>query len=105
MPRRIVIIAWGALGVVVLVLAVALARVGTELDEAKLERMSRQTDVDDLEQEVDDLTDEQQQLQAKVDEQLKTIEQLKADLERTRAQTVPVPASPQAPTASETTAP
>ena len=84
--RRKTIIGFGILGVVLIILTGALASVGTNLDKARIERADLQSEVDDLNQEVDTLTEDRQKLQTQVDEQLKSIEQLKADLERTRHQ-------------------
>ena len=84
--RRGTIIGFGILGVVLVILAGALASVGTNLDKTRLERDDLQFEVDNLNQEVDTMTEDRQKLQTQVDEQLKSIEQLKADLERTRNQ-------------------
>ncbi len=83
--RRGVIIALSVMGVLLVVLAVALAKVGTDLDLVRIERDDLQYYVEDLEQELDLLTSERGELQQHVDEQLKTIEQQKIELERARA--------------------
>ena len=83
LPQRTVLI-WAALGVAVVGLAVGLARVGSQLDSEKLERQDLEAEVDDLEQDVDALTEERDTLQRQTDEQLKSIEQLKVELERSR---------------------
>ena len=82
--KRRVIIALSIMGVVLVILALALASVGTELDQARIDRDDYQFQVDDLQQEVDGLTQERQKLQQRVDEQLKTIEQWKGQQEHAR---------------------
>ena len=84
--RRGMIIAVAILGVLVVILAVALAKVGSDLDSERIDRQDLQTQTTDLEQEVDSLSFERDTLQEQTNEHLKTIEQLKADLERHRAQ-------------------
>ncbi len=79
----------GGVVVVVVVLGVALARVGTQLDEVRIDQADLESEVEELEIELDGALEERDALQTKVDEQLKAIEQLKAELERTRAQAPP----------------
>lgn len=84
--RRGMIIGVAVLGVLVVILAVALAKVGSDLDSERIDRQDLQTQTVDLEQEVDSLSSERDTLQEQTEEYLKTIEQLKADLERHRTQ-------------------
>ena len=98
--RRGLVIALSVMGVLLIVLSLALASVGTHLDEAKIERNELQYEMDDLRQEVDTISVERGNLQNKVDEQLKTIEQLKAEVERARS-----PAQPPAPASTPDAAP
>lgn len=83
--RRTVVILASVMGLLLVILAIALASVGTQFDEARIELKDLHSDVDDLQQEVDDLSVERDTLQQRASEQLKTIEQLKAELERVRA--------------------
>lgn len=91
LPRRTVLI-WAALGLLLVGLAVALAKVGSQLDTEKLDRQDLESNVDELEQEVDSLTDERDTLQKQVDDQLKSIEQLKVELDKSRGQAAPAAA-------------
>ena len=84
--RRGVVIALAVMGALIVVLAIVVASVGTGLDEARIERDDLQTEVGDLRDQVGSLTGERDKLQQKVQEQLKTIEQLKIESERTRSQ-------------------
>ena len=102
--RRGTVIALWMLGALVVVFAVALAVVGTDLDRTRMTREDLQGEVDDLQSELDGITGERQSLQAKTDQQLKQIEQLKAELEQLRNQknqsaassALPQPAAPAA---------
>lgn len=100
MPPRIKLALGIGGGVLIILLAAALASVGAQLDQARIEQTDFETDLEALETEVDELTDERDTLQETVDEQLQAIEQLKADLERQRgapavpAQTSEPPAAP-----------
>ena len=91
--RRWIILGWSIAGALIVILAVALATVGTQLDQARVDKEDLQFETDELQKDVDALTEERGKLQQKVDEHQKTIEQLKAELERTRgqAQTSPTP--------------
>ncbi len=84
--RRGVVIALAVMGALIVVLAIVVASVGTGLDEVRIERDDLQTDVGDFRDQVKSLTGERDKLQQKVQEQLKTIEQLKIESERTRSQ-------------------
>lgn len=88
--RRGVIIALVSLSVLAVILMATVAWNGSKLDETRQESEDLQFQVDDLQQEVDSLTTERDSLQGKLDEQLKTIEQLK---NKTGA---PTPAEPAA---------
>ena len=96
--RRGVVIGWSVLGGLCLAMAVALAVIGSRYDSMRLELDEQQADADDLEAEQetwwterdtlagerDALKAERDTLSQRVDEHLKTIEQLKAELERAR---------------------
>lgn len=82
--RRGIVIALSVLGVLVTILAVALASVGSRFDKVEIERDDLEFEVDQLEQDVATLTDEREMLKRQAEEQLTTIEQLKAELERTQ---------------------
>ena len=99
--RRGVVIGFAALGVIAVVLAVTLATIGTQLDQARLERNDLQFQVEDLQSESDTLRTERDSLQkeretlkTQVGEQLKAMEQLKGEVSQARSQ----------PQSSETTA-
>lgn len=95
--RRWGVIAFAVIGVMVIVLAIALASVGTELDQVRLNREDLQFEVDSAQRDAESLTEEKTRLQHQTEEQLKTIEQLKAELERTRAKAQESSGSAQAP--------
>ena len=93
--RRGLIITCSILGVLALILTVALASVGTRLDQTEIDRRSLEFDVDQLEQDLTSLTTKQDALNQQAEEQRKTIEQLKADLEKARTtQASSPPSSP-----------
>ena len=89
-------------GLVCVGLAVTVAVVGSRLDDVRLERDDLQAEVEDLRDEVTNLTRERDAIKtehvtvkSQADEQMKTIEQLKAELERARTQAHPeTPANP-----------
>src|SRR3989338_8367582 len=92
MDRKLV---WGLLaaGGVSVILAVTVAVVGSKLDDAQLERDHLEVELDELPTEAaslrserDALASEQAPLKSQVDDQLRTIEQLKAELDRAHAQ-------------------
>jgi hypothetical protein len=101
MKRRIVI-ALSILGLAVVVLALALASVGSELDQARIDRDDYLFQVEDLQGELDAISEERERLQTQVDEQLKAIEQWKVHAERSRGSdetsdsAEPAPAEPEA---------
>jgi peptidoglycan hydrolase CwlO-like protein len=95
--RRGIVIALVGLGVLVVILAVALASVGSRFDEVEIERDDLEFEVGQLEQDVAALTGERDTLKRQAEEQLKTIEQLKAELERTRSGQAGSEGIPQAP--------
>jgi len=87
--RRGVMFGIIAAAAVCFILAIALASVGTELDQARLERDDLEIEAEDLRSEVDSLRKEhgalekeRDTLKTKVGEHVKSIEQLKAELER-----------------------
>ncbi|MBI4322652.1 MAG: hypothetical protein HY596_00050 [Candidatus Omnitrophica bacterium] len=88
--RRGVLIGLIAAVVLCIVLAVAVASIGTQLDETRLDRDDLEMQVDDLQGELDSLRTERdtvkterETLKTRTEEQLKTIEQLKAESGRT----------------------
>lgn len=88
--RRAWVIGLSALGVVSVLLMIALASVGTQLDQARLDREDLELEVEDVSAEAEGLREERDTIQherdtltSQVDEQLRTIEQLKGELERT----------------------
>ena len=95
--RRGVLIGLIATVVICIVLAVAVASIGTQLDQVRLDRDDLELQVDDLQGEVDSLRTERdtmkrerETLKIRTEEQLKTIEQLKAESGRTaNSQTQP----------------
>ncbi|MBI3324679.1 MAG: hypothetical protein HYZ92_05310 [Candidatus Omnitrophica bacterium] len=96
--RRGLLIGLIGAGVLCVVLAVALAVIGSRFDEVRLDQEELSGQVDDLEAENDTLRKDQTALQSErdklvaereqyktqTDTQLKTIEQLKTELERAR---------------------
>jgi septal ring factor EnvC (AmiA/AmiB activator) len=87
--RKAWIIGLSVLGVLAVVLMMALASVGTQLDQARLDRDDLETEIDDVGAEADSLRaerdaikTERDSLKTQVDEQLQTIEQLKGESER-----------------------
>ena len=72
-------------GISMLVLAIGLARTGTELDQIRLERTDLQTEVDVLHRQLDNLSTQRHSLLGQVDEHVRAIEQLKHEMERVRA--------------------
>lgn len=96
--RRIVI---GLIGgaIVCVGLAVALAMTGTQVDNLRLEREDLEFENEDLRAEQETLQAERDALQAKVAEQQQSLDQLKKELERARAQQ---PSAPSPDTAGST---
>ncbi len=82
MTRRGIGIVLSLLGGATVVLMVALAVVGTELDETRLDRQTLKSAVGDLQQEIDRLIQQRQMLKQQADERLRTTEQLKVELTR-----------------------
>ena len=83
--RRGVVIAFAVTGLIVVILAIALSTVGSDLDQARIERDDLQLEVDDLHQEVDTVSGERDQLKQQAEEQGKALEQFKAELDHPRA--------------------
>lgn len=81
MGRRL-LIASVVEGILIVVLGVALASVGTQFDETRIELRALTFEIDSLQEDVEMLADERAALQGKVEEQLGTIEQLKVQLDR-----------------------
>lgn len=92
LPQRTVLI-WGGIALLVVGLGVALAMTGSQLDTARLDQLDMETEFEELESEVDALAEERDLLQRQVDDQLKSIEQLKVELDRARGQQA-TPAAP-----------
>jgi hypothetical protein len=76
--RRNIVIALGVLGGLVLLLAVGLASVGTNLDQTLLERDDLRFEVDDLQQSVHALSVERDQLRRQLDEARLEVQKLQA---------------------------
>jgi len=98
--KRGVLIGYSMLGVLVIILGVALAHVGTQLDKTRLSQVDLQTEIDDLEQEVDALNEqrdtlasERDTLKADLEERIKALEAEKAKQEQAQAPS-PAPATP-----------
>lgn len=99
--RRRVVIALSVMGTLIVILAVALASVGTQVDKIRLNRSDLELENADLQEELDGLVEEHDRLrqerddlQTQVTEQLKAIQQLKvekAQLERARTPTTQSP--------------
>lgn len=103
--RRGVVIALGILSVVAVVLAVALATVGTKLDEQRLESADLQYELDDLQSQVDSLMQERDELRLQVNAHEKAAESLKASLGSATAPEAVATAAPETAAVSATTAP
>ncbi len=84
------------LGAILVILAVALAAVGTHLDRARIQESELQFQVDDLQEAASTLSQERDKLKKQAEEQSKAIDQLKAELERTRGQAQPPAPAPAA---------
>ncbi len=71
-----------------IVLGIAIASVGTQLDEVRLQRDDLQVEVQDLQAESDTLRAERDTLKQRVEDQVKTLEHIKTQLaeERNQAQ-------------------
>ena len=92
MTRPQILILSGA-ALVSLVLAVTVATVGSQLDQARLERDDAESGLDAARDELarvksdrDAMKTDYDTYKAQADQQLKAIEQLKAELERSRSQ-------------------
>ena len=83
--RRGTIIALSVLAVFVVILAIALASVGTRFDTVAIERDDLEFEVGQLEQDMNGITTDRDTLKRQTEDQLKAIEQLKAELERTKS--------------------
>ena len=89
--RRSVVYAFLGVGGLVVILAVSLASVGTEMDQLRIEREDVKMEVEYFQQAVGELTNEKTALEQQVEEQhatiedqRKTIEQWRIELERLR---------------------
>ena len=80
--RRGVVIGLSVIGALCVLLAVAVARVGTQLDQARIERDDLQFEVEDLRNESQSLKAERDTLKRQVNDKLKTIEQMKTEAEK-----------------------
>ncbi len=74
-------------------LAIAVARIGTQLDESRLDRDDQEAQAEAHRAEAESLRKERDGLNATVGQQLKSIEQLKAELEQVRRQAQATPAT------------
>ena len=100
--RRSVVVALAVMGLIIVVLAIALASVGTQVDKMRLNRSDLELDIGDFQDEIQTLTQERDALRterdtlkAQVAKHLETIQQLKAEAEQARTQvTAPAPATP-----------
>ena len=100
--RRRVVIALAVMGLIIVVLAIALASVGTQVDKMRLNRSDLELDIGDFQDEIQTLTQERDALRTERDalktqvaEHLKTIQQLKGEAEQARTQTTTqAPATP-----------
>lgn len=90
--RRGIVIVLSVLGALVIILLVAVASVGSDLDEVRIERDDLGFEVEALQRQVDSLTEERDRLQREAEERSKTVEQLKAELERARSGSAGQPA-------------
>ena len=84
--RRNVVCAFLGVGGLVVILAVALASVGTEMDQLRIEREDFQFEMDRLQQQVDALTGEKVALQQQVEKQRATVEDQHETIKRWRAE-------------------
>lgn len=90
MRRRVVLTVAIAAGSALIVgLGAALAIVGTQLDEERIERSNLSFDAEDLRQELNAISEERDELADTLEEQRRTIEQLNAELERLRSASAP----------------
>lgn len=92
--RRGIVVLISVMGLILVVLAITLASVGTQFDQARVELTNLQFDVEDLQETVEGATEARDTLQRQVEEHLKTIEQLKAELERIRSSAHSASAAP-----------
>ncbi len=85
---------YGLIGLIILsvVLAIAVASIGSQLDATRLERDDLEFEMEDLRAQQETLQGERDVLKTQADEQRKTVEQLKTELERAHNQS---PAQPQ----------
>ena len=82
--RRGLVIALSIMGILLVLLAVTVASIGSELDGARIERDELLSEAEDLRQELDTISEERNKLQAQVDEQVKAIESWKVQQEHVR---------------------
>ena len=82
--RRGMLIGLSVTGVLCLVLIIAIAKIGTQLDQARIERDDLQFEVEDLRNESQSLKADRDTLKQQVDEKLHAIEQMKAEAEKLR---------------------
>ena len=95
--RRGVIIALSVLGVLVVVLLVAVATVGSGLDQARIERDDLEWETDELQRQVEALTGERDELRQQVEQQSSAMERWKAELEHRPADSSDQPVGAEAP--------
>lgn len=92
--QRGFVIALSVMGVLLVIVAVSFALVGSDLDRIRLEREDLQFEVDGLQQELNRVSGERDRLQQRTDEQLRAIEQWKVQLEHSARNAQPTPAGP-----------
>ncbi len=84
--RRNVVFAFLGVGGLVVILAVSLASVGTEMDQLRIEREDFRFEMDTLQQQIDALAGEKVALQRQVEEQRATVEDQHKTIKRWRAE-------------------
>ena len=95
--RRGVIIALSVLGALVVVLLVAVATVGSGLDQARIERDDLEWELDELQRQVEILTGERDEMKQQIEQQSSAMERWKAELERRPADSSGQPVGAEAP--------
>ncbi len=84
--RRVVVVCIAAVAVVVL--SVSLAKTGMDLDQARIERGDLQSEVDALARQLARMNGQRQELLGQLDEHVRSIEQLKHEMERLRSRSL-----------------
>ncbi len=92
--RRGSVIGAGIAGIAILFLAVSLAKTGMELDQLRMERHDLQSEVEGLTLQLDRVSGQREHMLGQLDDQVRAIEQLKHEMERTRLRTADTEAEP-----------